>query len=224
MDAATTSYSDIASAVEEHGFIARGLFRDETGRSVVIVGNTAADMWDHFEDGRRDEPDPLDAWTRRCLDPIATRFDAEFVHPSDEPFVPFQQWAQRADTVWPSPIGLLIHPRYGLWHAYRGAFVFPVGREVVFDRTSNGPPHDNEATNPCLLCADQPCLSTCPVDAFSSAGYDHIACRNHVAGESSPDCLHEGCAARRACPVGVGLEYGSAQMLFHMRAFSGIER
>ena len=33
------------------------------------------------------------------------------------PHFPFQQWARRAEPVHPSPIGLLIHPIYGLWHS-----------------------------------------------------------------------------------------------------------
>ena len=30
----------------------------------------------------------------------------------------------RAEAVAPSPLGILIHPDYGLWHAYRGALAF----------------------------------------------------------------------------------------------------
>ena len=37
------------------------------------------------------------------------------------PYWPFQRWAQRAEAVFPSPLGILIHPEYGLWHAYRAA-------------------------------------------------------------------------------------------------------
>src|SRR4030095_137820 len=34
------------------------------------------------------------------------------------------RWAMRAEAVAPSPLGILIHPDYGLWHAYRGALAF----------------------------------------------------------------------------------------------------
>ena len=46
------------------------------------------------------------------------------------PFWPFQQWARRSEPVHPSPIGLLIHPRYGLWHSYRGALGFREALDV----------------------------------------------------------------------------------------------
>ncbi len=136
------------------------------------------------------------------------------MHPSDEPFQPFQRWAQRADDVWPSPIGLLIHPVHGLWHAYRGAFLF--ADEVT------GLPTVGIRSNPCLMCVDRPCLSTCPVDAFTPAGYDSASCAGHVRSDREPDCRADGCAARRACPVGVEFRYGPDQMRFHMDAFVGL--
>ena len=129
------------------------------------------------------------------------------------PFQPFQQWAQRADTVWPSPIGLLIHPESGLWHAYRGAF--------LFDWPVSGLPARAQLESPCVTCRDQPCLTTCPVDAFTIEGYDAAGCARHVRSGREPTCLDDGCAARRACPVGVSYRYEPDQMRFHMRAFVG---
>jgi epoxyqueuosine reductase QueG len=116
--------------------------------------------------------------------------------------------------VWQSPIGLLIHRQHGLWHAYRGAFLFD---DVVI-----GLPAIGAAVSPCVSCIEQPCLSACPVDAFSSERYDSATCAAHVRSDTEPDCLHRGCAARLACPVGTDSVYGVDQMEFHMRAFVGI--
>jgi hypothetical protein len=222
--AGVVRHADLAAVVEPTGMILRGGFEvtDSDGvpplpdgrpaHTVVIVGNVGRAMWPHFIDGRRDEPDPLDAWTRRTLGPIAESFGAHFLHPSDQPYRPFQRWAMRAGEVWPSPIGLLIDPMHGLWHALRGAFVFagPVA----------GLPPAHTATSPCVTCP-QPCLTACPVDAFTPGDYDHERCRAHIRSGTDPDCLHLGCAARRACPVNVDGHYGPDQMLFHMRAFTG---
>jgi hypothetical protein len=220
------AYEAVARAVDAVGMVARGGFepRDTDGvpslpdgrrvATVVVIGNVGGSMWPHFRSAASSGPNPLDDWTREVLVPIAESFGAEFVHPSDEPFQPFQRWAQRAEAVWPSPIGLLIHPDHGLWHAYRGAFLFPhpvAGLPVLEDRRS-----------PCLDCSAQPCLSTCPVDAFSVAGYDSAVCADHVMTGSSPACSVLGCAARLACPVGEGRAYGPDQMRFHMRAFVGL--
>jgi hypothetical protein len=221
------AYVEIADAVAEFGMAARGGFAVDPGddllalgdapaRSVVIGGNIGAAMWPHFRRGERSGADPLDDWTRAVLGPLAERWGARFIHPSDQPYQPFQRWAQRADDVWQSPIGLLVHADHGLWHAYRGAFVFPF--------LVDGLPHSGGAMSPCLTCADQPCLTTCPVDAFTEAGYDAASCATHVRSDDEPRCLEHGCAARLACPVGVDARYGPDQMRFHMRAFVGADR
>lgn len=222
--AGPADYQRISSAIASTGMVARGGFvtspedslflpDGRAVRTVVIVGNVGGEMWPRFRQHERSGVDPLDEWTRSTLTPIAAEFGATFVHPSDEPFQPFQRWARRADDVWPSPIGMLVHGEYGLWHAYRGA--------LLFSGSVTGLPNVGGAVSPCLACVDQPCLSTCPVDAFGAEGYDASVCASHVRSGDDPDCLHGGCAARCACPVGVDLVYGADQMLFHMRAFVG---
>lgn len=226
-------YEDVAEALETTGMIARGGFvampSDDVapladGRrvhTVVVVGNVGGAIWPLFRADARRGPDPLDDWTRRALAPIAARFGAGYVHPSDEPFIPMQRWARRADDVFASPIGLLIHPDHGLWHAYRGALLFP---DPV-----DGLPPVGVRPSPCDSCADQPCRTACPVDAFATddaglVGYDHERCRDHVRSGREPRCLTGGCAARRACPVNAGGHYDADQMTFHMRAFVSFSR
>lgn len=217
-------YREVAAAIAATGMVARGGFA--TGpddgltmddgspvRCVVMVGNVGGVMWPYFAAERRRGTHPLDDWTRTTLAPIASSFGASFVHPSDEPFRPFQRWAERADDVWQSPIGLLIHADHGLWHAYRGA--------LLFSESVTGLPAVGTAVSPCVSCVEQPCLRACPVDAFTSEGYDSATCGSHVRSGAEPDCLHRGCAARLACPIGTGSVYGAEQMLFHMQAFVG---
>jgi epoxyqueuosine reductase QueG len=108
----------------------------------------------------------------------------------------------------PSPLGILIHPRYGLWHAYRAALA--IGEEIPL------PPRD-ETPDLCGACAGKPCLTTCPVGAFEAAGYDVGACAGHLHDPAGADCMTAGCRARRVCPVGEA--YAPAQAAFHMAAF-----
>lgn len=220
------AYDEIARAVEPTGMIARGGFvpREDDDvplppdgravRTVVVIGNAGGAIWPRFRREQPSGPDPLDTWTRTVLAPIAERFGAHLVHPSDQPYQPFQRWARRADDVWPSPLGLLIHPDFGLWHAYRGALLF--ADAVV------GLPSPTGRRSPCVDCVAQPCLSACPVDAIGLAGFDHVACGDHVRSGVDPRCTDHGCAARRACPVAAELRYDADQMAFHMRAFAGL--
>jgi ferredoxin len=157
-----------------------------------VIGNVGGAMWPKFRAAEPAGDDPLDTWTRAMLAPIAASLGATFVHPSDEPFHPFQRWAQRAEGITQSPIGILIHPEHGLWHAYRGAFLFPVAIEGL-------PPPIGDPS-PCMSCADQPCLSACPVDAFTIGNYDADACRTHVRSRDRTDVHHQK-AARPDSPV-----------------------
>jgi hypothetical protein len=218
------SYADVATAVRPTGMIARGGFHPEPDdgidplpdgravRTIVLIGNVGRAMWPVFRGQEPAGDDPLDSWTRQVLTPIADELGASFVHPSDYPYRPFQQWARRADDVFTSPIGLLIHPTHGLWHAYRGAMLFG---ERILDLPSVG-----ARRSPCDSCADRPCLHTCPVGAFGDDGYDTERCAGHLRSGRRPRCLDDGCAARLACPIGRASTYGDDQMQFHMRAFA----
>lgn len=205
------------------GLTARGAFHPDPDDGVpgnpgtlVLVGNAGPAMWDAFEDARADDTgsaNPLDDWVHDTLTAIAGKLGATALFPfGGPPYLPFQRWAQKAEPVHPSPLGVLIHPDYGLWHAYRGALAFAA-------RLDPGP-RDNRPS-PCESCADKPCLSACPVDAFSDDGYDVPACAGHIATPDGADCVNLGCRARRACPVGTDYTYEPAQAEFHMRAFLG---
>jgi hypothetical protein len=186
---------------------------DRRAATVLLVGNAGRDLWPAFRAASEfgSGPESLNRWTRRILDRIADGIGAVALYPFEgPPYLPFQRWAQRADAVHPSPVGMLIHPDFGLWHAYRGA--------LVLDRALDLPRADRRPS-PCETCRDRPCLTACPVDAFGADGYDVAACAGHVGGPAGTACRTRGCRARRACPVGRGCSYLPAHAAFHMAAF-----
>jgi hypothetical protein len=138
-------------------------------------------------------------------------FGARAVSPSDRPYLPFQQWAMRAEGLKPSPLGILMHPTYGLWHAYRGALLFE-------DELGLAEPH--AAIHLCDTCIDKPCLKSCPVDAYSTAGFDYPACLAHVRGGNGEPCRSGGCLDRNACPYGTEYRYPPEVQAFHMESFA----
>jgi len=226
----------LGEALRAQGMALRGAFWPEAGEAdapllpdgrraatVALAGQAGPSLWERFERERRAEPDPLDAWAARALAAVAARFEAARVLPGQgPPFAPFQRWAQRAEPVHPSPLGILIHPRYGLWHAYRGALLFS---DRLAARRPDATPAEDAGASPCDGCAARPCLSACPVGAFRApragepARYDAVACAAHVAAPAGVACRTAGCLARRACPVGRTHAYGAAQQRFHMEAF-----
>ncbi len=197
----------------------------EPARTLLLLGNTDGAMWRAFRispEGRGDEAasglpaadqelGPMDRWSRRVISALAEELGAMPVFPfGGPPYHPFPSWAQQAEPVWPSPLGVLVHRDYGLWHAYRGALCFDSRIEL---------PLGTAGESPCSSCADRPCLSACPVSAFSGQDYNVPACAAHIAQPEGEDCIALGCRARRACPVGVDFRYQPEQAAFHMRAF-----
>jgi hypothetical protein len=182
--------------------------------TIVLVGMRGGEGWSAFAaaaEQRDGLPDPLDRWSRRIIDGLARACGARSLYPFDgPPYWPFQRWAMRAEAAHVSPLGMLIHPEYGLWHSYRGALGFVEAFRI--------PPIERRAS-PCEACAARPCLTACPVNAFTSGGYDTDVCAAYLRSDAGRACMEEGCLARRACPVGAEYAQGPGQAAFHMRAF-----
>lgn len=220
---------DIAAALAGHGLIQRGGFVFAEGddapsgpsgapiRSVLLVGQAGTAPWLHFQRWRENQAaeleNPLDTWSREVIGRVAGEFGALAVSPSDRPYLPFQQWAMRAEGLKPSPLGILMHPEYGLWHAYRGALLFDVEIPIQV-------PH--EPIHLCDLCDGKPCMKSCPVDAYAPDGFAYEACLGHVRGADGGACRTGGCLDRNACPYGAAHRYSAEVQAFHMASFAGI--
>jgi ferredoxin len=219
-----TRFDQIRHRAGESGLAVRGAFHPAAGEfdawfsgpvTVVLLGFIGGQQWQsfaHAPEARDGLPHPLDRWSRRVIGLLAREFGARDVYPSETPGtpLPFQRLALRCEPVHQSPVGLLIHPRFGLWHAYRGALLLP----AAIDLPSAAP-----GDHPCESCETQPCLSACPVGAFRPDHFELDACVEHVSSEAGRECRERGCLARRACPIGAEFRYGDDQARFHMRAF-----
>ncbi|WP_181169689.1 4Fe-4S dicluster domain-containing protein [Mesorhizobium sp. B2-3-13] len=220
---------EITAALGANGLILRGgfLFPHHDGaphgvsgapaKSVLLVGQAGAAPWPHFLRWRKEQPqaiaNPLDTWSRQVIGAVAEKFGARAVSPSDKPYLPFQQWAVRAEGLRPSPLGILMHPQYGLWHAYRGALLFE--EEIAL-------PQPCEAIHLCEACVEKPCLKSCPVDAYSTEGFAYQPCLAHVRGANGGPCRTGGCLDRNACPYGTSYRYPAEVQAFHMAAFADL--
>ncbi|HWK64499.1 MAG TPA: hypothetical protein VNS34_06140 [Rhizobiaceae bacterium] len=218
---------DISASLGATGLILRGGFNFDDGdhpppgpsgraaKSVVLVGHAGASHWPYFKAWLQKQPgnpdDPLDRWSRDVIDGVARKHGARAVSPSDRPYLPFQQWAMRAEGLQPSPLGILMHPVYGLWHAYRGALLLEVAIDI-------GEPR--ETSHLCGLCVGKPCLKSCPAGAHSQAGFAYDACLAHLRSKDGQPCLASGCFDRNACPHGTSYRYPEEMQAFHMRAFA----
>ncbi len=171
--------------------------------SIALVGNIGSSYWPVFSQSceyRDGKPDPLDRWSRRVAEPVAKAIGARAIYPFEgPPYYPFLQWAKRAEPLSQSPMGLMIHPNYGLWHSYRFGLLLSEAKAPDMPGIS--------VESPCLNCDGQPCLHSCPVNAFSTEGYDVDSCAAYLKETPRARCHQEGCLARLACPVGEAYRY-----------------
>jgi hypothetical protein len=218
-------------ALWSHGLQVRGVLVPEPddavpgfpdgrpARALLPVGTVGSSLWPAFSvspESRDGRAHPLDRWSRRIGDEVARSFGAIALYPfGGPPHHPFLRWVQRAGALTSSPLGLLIDPVYGLWHAYRFA--------LVLDRVPEGLESRPPMSGPCADCLARPCLSGCPVQAFDGTRYDVAACVRHL-GDASSTCLATGCRARRSCPVGARYGYRLEHEQFHLAAFLASHR
>ena len=203
------------------GLAIRGVFHPDATEftalahigTVVLLGFTGSVQWARFAasvEATDGAPNPLDRWSRRLIDALAQEFEAMAFYPSGATALPFQRLARHAEPVHQSPLGLLIHPQWGLWHAYRGGLQLrerlPLATTTVVEPA-------------CSRCRDRPCLSGCPVGAVARGTLEVERCVAHVRSDAGVECRERGCLARRACPEGTAYRYVADQARFHMAAF-----
>jgi hypothetical protein len=126
--------------LREYGLYLRGITRlnpDELESygfpvdraAIALVGNIGSSYWPLFSESPEYDDgaaDPLDRWSRRVAETVAAEFSLQPVYPFEgPPYYPFQRWAQRAEALEQSPIGVMMHPEFGLWHSYRFAATNP---------------------------------------------------------------------------------------------------
>ena len=214
----------IASLADRHGLVIRGGFPvrqdDEVppvgdgnpARTLILFGNAGSSIWEAFSSSAEyadGQPDPLDRWSERIGTEMARSLSGRALFPfGGPPYRPFLRWAKKAEALHNSRLGMLIHPRYGLWHAYRFAIALP--RDVEIDA-------DGASDDICARCPDQPCVTACPVGAFDR-DYDAKACYTHLVSDQGITCKTT-CRARLSCPYASEFRYHPGHAEFHMDAY-----
>ena len=210
---------DLRAALRDEALMALGAappdpaFCPPDARTLILIGpEGGARWWRHvtaapeWHDSR---PDPIDRWSARVLSSLAIHFRGRALFPSDgPPYPPFLRWARATGRIWQSPAGMLVHAQAGLWVSFRGALALPFMLDLPV------------MPCPCDTCPERPCLSACPVGALGGpGGYDTAACHGWLDQPGGADCMKQGCAARRACPVSQAHARLPEQSAWHMRQF-----
>jgi epoxyqueuosine reductase QueG len=207
---------DRYEAIAPPSMRARSLAPD--AKSIVVIGNGGGAFWQAFKTyadahpGWRDRTHPLDDFTRDLIEkeiaPIARGQGAACVPAF--PFIgegtlSFLGLGKLADLGGPSLLGVLIHPVYGPWMAFRAALLIDVALDA---------PGEAATFDPCPDCTARSCIAACPASAVSSpAGWDIPRCLTHRI-EVEADCATR-CHARVACVVGPEHRYPDDELAYH---------
>jgi epoxyqueuosine reductase len=160
---------------------------------------------------------PLDDFTRSMVEQhigsalAARNVPHTIVYPfmNNAPTLNFMEAGKAAGLSGPSILGVMVHPLYGPWIAFRAAILIadPIdepGEALGFD--------------PCPSCTARSCISACPADAVAfPSGWNIPRCLTHRV-ENEPDCTPR-CHARAACVLGPEHRYPEDELAYHqMRA------
>lgn len=180
--------------------------------TLLLLGPDEPAFWPVFKQSPEYQggaADPMDRWSRRVITVLADDLHGHAVFPSDgPPYPPFFRWALDSHRCHQSPVQLLVHDAAGMFVSFRGVLALPYALDLP-------PP----PPSPCARCADQPCRTSCPVNALTPEGYDVPACKAHIASPEGADCLEKGCVVRRSCPQSQKFGRLEEQSAFHMEAF-----
>ena len=232
-------FEQIKQKVEAEGLLIRSAFHTtpddsmplldnaEPAATLLLIGNAGSAMWEVFSRSAEyldSYPDSLDRWSERIGKRLAEEFGGAAFFPfGGPPFHPFLSWAKCGEPSETSPLGLSLHPEYGLWHAYRFALGLPQRLDLSQRAEGSGAvetqPESSVSAHPCAGCDDKPCLSACPVGAFTGSEYRHVQCAQFLADNANYECNQLGCGSRRACPIGQNYRYKPEHAQFHMDIF-----
>ncbi len=174
---------------------------------LVLTANVGQSLWPHLEANWPQSAHPVDDYSRKVTQTYIAQHlqddTALLLYPTAEYLIPLQQLGTFAGWHHPSPMGVAIHPEFGLWVAYRTAFLTSVALPVT--------PRDARPS-PCESCVEKPCLAACPPQAITAdAPIQLTACLDHRIAPGAT-CADR-CLARMACPVGE--QYTLPQIQYH---------
>ena len=190
-------------------------------RSLIVLGNGGGGLWRALgahataHPGWWQRQHPLDDFTRevveRMLLPALTGggFEAAAAFPFLDVPVSFNfvELARLAGLGGPSILGMLVHPTYGPWIAFRAVILLDADLDE---------PGAAAGFDPCPRCVVRSCIPACPVGAVSSATrWDADRCVTHRV-EVEADCAPR-CHARVGCVVGPEHRYPDDELAHHQQ-------
>jgi len=194
---------------------------DPRARSIVVIANGGGALWGALKrhaaahPGWLDREHPLDDFTRATVEseiaPAVRKSGARcsivFPFMNGRATLNFMQLGKAAGLAGPSIVGVMVHPRFGPWIAFRAALLV----DCALDE-----PGEASGFDPCPSCSTRSCIAACPASAVAfPSGWDIPRCLAHRV-EAEAECGAR-CHARAACVLGPEHRYPDDEIAYHQR-------
>lgn len=177
-------------------------------RSLVLIGHGGRRLWQALTAFGMQTSDPVDHFSlvmaRRFIDEFLDSPPVLMLYPAGYT-IPLQQLGALAGWHHLSPLGLGINETYGVWFAYRAAFLTTLALPAI---------QNPKTTSPCDTCRDKPCIIACPAQAVQGVGQFRVSACVDFRLQTQSVC-QDRCLSRLACPVAPEHRYEPAQLHYH---------
>ena len=192
---------------------------DSNARSIIVIANGGGALWAALKRHAEGNPNwfdrdhPLDDFTRTIVEneiaPVVREAGARgtvvFPFMVGKATLNFIELGKAAGLAGPSILGVVVHPKFGPWMAFRAA--------ILIDQEIDAP-GEARGFDPCPSCSGRPCMAACPTSAVAfPAGWDIPRCLAYRI-ESEPDCTPR-CHSRAACVLGPEHRYPDDELAYH---------
>lgn len=190
------------------------------GGSLLLLGHAGREFWQAYKQADVAGSDPVDDFSsqisERALKQYFPDVSRKQLFPAKDCPINLMALGKAINWHRPSPLGMGIHSKYGLWSAYRALWwLDSVDLALVNSHHSEAVAGASfTATDVCAECQTQECIAACPASALIyQQAPDLSRCADFRLAEGSA-CAST-CLSRMACPHGAEHRYSSEQMSYH---------
>ena len=127
--------------------------QDQKNKTLCLLASGGKKLWENLPHPLTIEDHPIESFSKKVMMKFASDFlkdDIEILYPADSSILPLQKIGRAMNLCRQSPIGIDIHPDYGLWFAFRGIFLTNLEISTPTPKTFE---------SPCDSCSDRPCMN-----------------------------------------------------------------
>lgn len=179
--------------------------------TLCLIANGGSTLWDHLPHPLNELTHPFDQFSIDQMKKLDV--NARILFPHAQLNIPLQKIGRFLNLSRPSLLGLDINKEFGVWFAFRGAF--------LTSQKINSKTHE-AFESPCNNCIEKPCISACPANAIKTKNMPDLKRCIEFRLTKNSKCVDK-CLARLACPYQKIHQYKTEQITYHMTRNSHIK-